>query len=174
MAITYTGIAKSVLTGSQATVTFSGIPQTYTDLVVLMSVRSDSGSTFNTFAMQINGSSSAIYSFSNMEGYNGTSVFTGNGNAQTQGNAGWINGTGSASNIFTSTEIYFPSYTNTSNPKPFAITSCAETTSTTAFDVESLAGRFNSANAITSISFFLSGQNIVSGSSFYLYGIKDS
>lgn len=64
MAKTYTPIATTTLTSTQNGVTFSSIPQTYTDLVVVVTGRSDStsGGT-DGVELQFNGDTGTNYSF---------------------------------------------------------------------------------------------------------------
>jgi hypothetical protein len=56
---TYVAIAEQTLGTAAASVTFSSIPGTYTDLVLVLSVQDASG---NTFALQFNGDTSTNYS----------------------------------------------------------------------------------------------------------------
>jgi hypothetical protein len=65
---TYVAIAKTVLSSNQAEITFSSIPSTYTDLVVLVSARSASGgSTSDNVALRLNGSTTT-YSYTFLSG----------------------------------------------------------------------------------------------------------
>ncbi|CAB4158921.1 hypothetical protein UFOVP701_36, partial [uncultured Caudovirales phage] len=60
MANTYTLIDKAILTGSQATVSFTGLgsySSTFTDLLVKVSARSDSSTTGINIAFNSNASS---------------------------------------------------------------------------------------------------------------------
>jgi len=58
MALTYTAIATTTVgSGGAASITFSSIPGTYTDLVVKASVRSNQGNIANSLTIQFNGSS---------------------------------------------------------------------------------------------------------------------
>lgn len=170
---TYVALAKTVLTGSQATITFNSIPQTYTDLILLVSARCDQAADYRSAWITIN-SLAANYSDTYVYG-SGTSV--GSGNASTQAkwtDIGVANGTTSTSNTFSSFEAYFPNYTGNSN-KIVSSTAVVELNSTSGnilIPTASLVG--SSTTAISSITITLAAGNYVSGSRFDLYGIKNS
>jgi len=73
---------------------------------------------------------------------------------------------------FGSAEIYIPNYAG-STTKPFSTFAVQENNTTAAY-IESGADLWGLTNAITSIALIAGGYNFVSGSSFYLYGIKNS
>lgn len=171
MANTYILIASNSLTSTTNTVTFSSIPNTYTDLVLKYSARTnDTNTNDNTVLMTLNGSSSSIYSITAIR----NDISFNNSNATSFNTVTNINGTGATANTFTSVEIYIPSYTASAN-KPLSFDNAQETNATTAYRVAG-AGLFRSTSAISSISLAI-GDNtkgFVSGSSFWLYGIKNS
>jgi hypothetical protein len=84
-----------------------------------------------------------------------------------------INGAGSTSNTFANIEIYIPNYT-VSAAKPISAFTAAENNASTPATVGANAILFNNTAAVTSLTFLRTGQNLLSGSSFYLYGIKNS
>ena len=67
MANTYTLISSNVLGSSAASITFSAIPATYTDLVVRVTSRVDRSinGAHNCF-LTVNGSTSSDYSYTNL------------------------------------------------------------------------------------------------------------
>jgi hypothetical protein len=77
-------------------------------------------------------------------------------------------------NTFSNSEIYIPSYTISQN-KPISGFFVTENNSTAAdaASINTAAQLWRNTAAITSIT-FTAGSNFVSGSSFYLYGIKNS
>lgn len=171
MASTYTLISSNVLGASAASVTFSSIPQTYTDLTILCSVRTDDAATTSNLDVRFNGSTSS---------YNSVVLRTTN-NTITSINQSlgylrsyWINASSSTGITFSNCELYIPNYTSSQN-KASSIVSMFE---------QSAAGSYFGMNgslwqntaAINSITLYanLGGLNFVSGSSFYLYGIKNS
>jgi hypothetical protein len=76
---------------------------------------------------------------------------------------------------FSSTEIYFPSYTSTSS-KPFSHYSVSENNSATTGDyqLETAAHLYRGTSGITELEISGVTVNIVTGSSFYLYGISNA
>jgi len=173
MANTYVLISSSTPTGV-STVTFSSIPQTYTDLVLMASVRSPAASGDN-LKMTINGSSSASYSTTLLWGY-GTSP--GSNRTTTGGAHGAyilipeINAANYTANTFSPLEVYIPNYTITTN-KQISFFEVAENNSTSLSAIQAGAGYIQISAAVTSITVTdYNSQNFVTGSSFYLYGIK--
>jgi hypothetical protein len=160
MANTYEIIDKTILGSTAASVTFTAIPSTYTDLLVKVSSR--------------NTSSSEIFDF----GFNGvttnqSSVYlNGSGSAATSATYtlfGRSVQTGATASTFSNNEIYIPNYAG-STFKSVSIDAVNENNATGAFS-SLVAGLWSSTAAITSITFTASFDT---GSSFYLYGIKNS
>ena len=176
MANTYTLISSNVLSSSAASVTFSAIPATYTDLVLRTSVRTDTAGTFQDIEMIWNGIETT--------GYYSQIWLNGDGTATTNlkvrsNESKWqyanIPGTSVTSNTFATQEIYIPNYAGTTIKPASVFTVTENNTASSGFwqtRVNALLGNFTS--AITSVTFKLPSGNFVSGSSFYLYGIKNS
>ena len=173
MANTYTLLNATTISSPSYSVTIGSIPLTYTDLLVKFSLRSDYGTghegqfTFNSVSTGY--SQKLLY---------GTG--TGQGSAQPGGtdSATWsllINGGGSTAGVFSNGELYFPNYSSTTIAKSWSSTSVTEDGST--YGVQYLvAGQNTSTAAISSLTFYAwqSFINFVAGSTFYLYGIKNS
>jgi hypothetical protein len=167
MANTYTFIASNIVgSGGVASVTFSSIPSTYTDLVIKTSVRGNrADDTIEGFVLQFNGDTGANYTGRELFG-SGTST-----GSNTQARAGLVNGNLATSNTFSSNEIYIPNYTGSTN-KSASIDGVTETNSATAYQTLD-AFLWSNTSAITSI--YLgpnNGSGFLQYSSFYLYGIK--
>lgn len=160
---TYTAIAKTVLTGTQTDVTFSSIPSTYTDLVLLISARKTNVAVSDSIT--VNAISSSLYSRTGLAG-NGSTASSDN-----FGNDGSVSAASATSNTFGSVEVYFPNYAGSTN-KVQSTTSVAEsnTATITAANKVTAALKRDTA-AISSIT--VTGE-FVSGSRFDLYGIKNS
>ena len=175
MANTYTLInSNTVGSGGAASVTFSSIPATYTDLVLRISARGDdNGATYDGFSLTINSDNASNYSSVRLTGSGSaaTSALTTNQTTET-----WTyisNGSTSTTNTFGNTEYYFPNYTSTSN-KVISLFGVSETNATAAY-MSTFAGLYRGTSGITRLSFTPYGStNFVTGSSFYLYGIKNS
>ena len=175
MPATYTLISSNVLTTTAASVTFSAIPATYTDLVVRCSTRSDQASVLDLVTLIFNGSSAGNYSFRSLIG-NSSTASSNNGSGQPYMRNGYTSGDSATASTFGSTEIYIPSYLS-STAKPVGNFSVGENNSaaTAQAYVTAYASLWNLTNAITSITISpINGPNWVSGSSFYLYGISNA
>jgi hypothetical protein len=169
---TYTLISSNVLTTTAASVTFSAIPATFTDLVLRASIRTDSAATQDSLIMKLNNDSSALYSTIMLRG-NGSSAISAVTSSETSINARQVDADTATSNTFSSTEIYIPSYTVSQN-KPISIDGVQENNNAEAFRI-AIASLYRSSTAISRIDFNpLNGTNFVSGSSFYLYGISNA
>ena len=169
MATTYTLIEAQTLTSNAASVTFSSIPATYTDLVVRFSARGDNeGGVNGTLKIEFNGDT-AIADYDSI-------LLLGNGSAaQSSINTEkiLIQMSGQTANGFGSGEIYVPSYLS-SAIKPVSAFGVSES-NTAAVDMRATAGLYNKTTAISSIAIKQnSGTNFVTGSSFYLYGISNA
>ena len=177
MPSTYTLISSNVLSSTAASVTFSSIPSTYTDLVIRASVRNSGDNGNNTAAMSttFNGDTATNYSWTYVYASVSTSPISGQTSAYNNIQGYFIsNGSSSTASTFANTEIYIPSYAG-SNKKPVSYFGAPETNSTT-LDGNSIgAALWQGTAAITTILLKpVYGANFVSGSSFYLYGIKNS
>ena len=171
---TYTLISSNVLTSSQASVTFSAIPATYTDLVVRWSSRADNASAANTNWVELNSDTTANYSYIYLQGGGSAGVSSALGSSQAALYGGRQDAANATSNTFGSAEMYIPNYTANQN-KPVSMDSTTEDNSTEAFRMAT-ATLWRNTVAITSIRIRpnAGGQNFVSGSSFYLYGISNA
>jgi hypothetical protein len=172
---TYYLIASSTVgVGGASTVAFTSIPQTYTDIKVVSSVRSTSGGAvaYQMF-MKMNALTSSIYSRRVLEG-NGAaaSSFTQSG-VDTAVGAGLIVGTGATASTFSNSEIYIPNYTG-STTKSVSIDTIAETNAATQY-MDLIAYLVSDTAAITGLTFSTEpagGVSFAQHSTFYLYGIK--
>lgn len=176
MANTYTLISSNVLSSSAASVTFSAIPSTMTDLVIRASVRNDLGSRASLSYINFNSDSAQNYSNTRVRGDGSTASstrYTTSNASSLAGSIGYTNGSTTTSNTFSSFEIYVPNYALT-NQKAFSVSIVNEDNGTTA-DAIALANLYNQTTAISSFTIYPGNSvNWVSGSSFYLYGIKNS
>lgn len=169
MAPTYELIASNSLTTTATSVTFSSIPSTYTDLIIKLSARKDNTNTL--FYVRFNGDSSTLYSETSLIGDGGG----GETSSGTSGVAQWnprIALSNESSDTFSNSEMFIPNYT-ASQDKVGNTTDVTENNGTTAYQ-EMSAQLYRSNTAISSIEFSTVSGNFVSGSSFWLYGIKNS
>ena len=179
MANTYNLLASTTLSTAAAPVNFTSIPGTYTDLILRYSARDDVSTSIDYIIFQFNsdtGTSSTVYSYTNLRG-NGATASSGLGTSMYTGNDSRINFSTTTANTFTSGEIYIPSYTSTGT-RVISSISAFEDNATTAY-TDLSAGQYRGSSAITSIRINRVGGSggvilFEAGSSFYLYGIKNS
>ena len=169
MANTYVLIASNTVgSGGVSSVTFSSIPQTYTDLVIKASARNtDSGITY--FTLTFNGNTSS-YSGIRLEGTGSSSASY---NLQTTAGIQpvYIDSSTYTANTFGNSEIYIPNYTS-SNYKSLSSDSVSENNATAA-NMNMIAGLWSNSSAVTSITLTSIAGNFVQYSSFYLYGVRN-
>lgn len=150
--------------GGTANITFSSIPQTYTDLYLLVNIRS--GSNNDVLFMRINGDTSATTSMI-IEG-NGSSAAANSSTTNTFVRFGTITSAASAS-TFSSGMAYLPNYTGSAQ-KTVSSDYVSENNGTTAYQTI-VAGRFPITAAITSLLISNTGSSLAEHSTASLYGI---
>jgi len=154
---TMTPIATNTLTTASSTITFSSIPQNYTDLILVTSNTSTAG-LGGVYLDQINGDTGANYSHTKLYG-TGSAAASDRNSADTGVNIGLTDSTQS-DNTF-----QFMNYSNSTTYK----TVVARGNSASG-QVRASVALWRSTAAITS--FRLSGVTFAIGSTFTLYGIK--
>jgi hypothetical protein len=172
MANTYNLIASNTLSSSAASVTFSAIPNTYTDLVLRLSVRTTETTTESGYYIQFNSDTASNYSRVYLRGDGSTADSGVAGNATSATITVGATGDSATANTFSNNEHYIPSYTQSVN-KPFGSSTRNETNASAAY-LLAHANLWRNNATISSITITANGTNWKSGSSFYLYGIKNS
>ena len=154
--------------GGAASIDFTSIPQTYTDLQLIISAR-QATTNFSGGFMTVNGSTSG-YSVRYLYGQ-GASALTNSTSSVAQLNAMPIlSASTDTANTFGNTVITIPNYGN-SLAKSFSCDGVSENNGTTAYQMI-VAGTWTGTAAITSISLTISGPaNFAQYSSASLYGI---
>ena len=171
MANTYKLISSvTVGSGGAANITFSSIPATYTDLCVLLSVRS--AATGGDDQLRININSAGVGSNFTIRVLQGSGSSASSSSSTTGWIVGGFNANGNTANTFSSVQVYFPNYAGSTN-KSFSIDSAMENNATTAY-AELNAALYSNANAISSLSFTTSSANLMQYSTAYLYGISNA
>jgi hypothetical protein len=161
MPSTYTPIATTTLGSAAGSYTFSSIPSTYTDLIII-SNHGVSTATAN-FYVRVNGDSGNNYSYTRLKG-NGSTASSDRGSSF---NRIVFDGDGASTSRTNVNVINFENYANTTTNKTIFGRSNDSTYSTAA-----LVGLWRSTSAITSITIGIDGHNFIVGSTFTLYGIK--
>ena len=169
MPTTFTQIGSAVTVGSggAASIDFSTITSTYTDLVVKISGRTDKSSVFDDIAISFNGSTA---SFSGRELYgDGSSAAS----ITTARAASIATGATATSSTFGNSEIYIPNYAG-STYKNFSVDGVQETNATTAYAIM-IAGLWSNTSAINQITLTpLVGSLFVQYTTAYLYGVSNA
>jgi len=167
MPANYVLLERIELNASAASVTFANIPQTgYTDLKVVMSVRSDRTSADqDSLLVSFNGST-ANFTNKSLEGGTVTTVSS----FSSARFLGSINDANNTASVFSSVELYVPNYAS-SNFKSFS-TDSAMPNNSTFYYLDLTAGLWSDTSAITSIAFTTgASRNFVANSTFSLYGL---
>lgn len=157
---TYTPIATTTLGSAAASYTFSSIPSTYTDLILVTSG-------LNSAALYVqvgNGSvdSGSNYSYTYLLG-DGSTTASGRSSNNTKGFIVLTTGTSKIYNAIT----HFMNYSNTTTNKTF-LTRYSDSENYAAAIVD----LWRSTSAINIITIFGNGANIPAGMTFTLYGIQ--
>ena len=167
MAITYKKIASvTVGAGGAATIDFTSIPATYTDLILHLSNRSNrSGANIDEIYVRLNGNTS---NFNNI-------YIQGNGSAASSGAgsyaiwAGYCPAATATASTFSNTMIYIPNYT-VSQSKSISIDGAQEDNATAAY-LTMHAVLWNVNDAISSVTIDPLHGNFVQYTTATLYGI---
>ena len=159
----------TVGSGGTSSINFTNIPQTYTDLVIKISGRTDRASTYDYIKLKFNGSAT---SYSERELYGNGGVAQSETNNSTTYGFGWILDAALAtSSTFSNVDIYIPNY-GSSNYKSYSIDGVQENNATTALTAI-VAGLWSNTSPITNISMESHvASNILQYSSATLYGIR--
>jgi hypothetical protein len=156
-------IESKTLGTAQASIEFTSVPQTFTDLLALISTRNS------------NGGATAIRFNSNSSGYSERLLY-GNGSSAASANRSgsetvWLLSAlnSSTANTFSNGQVYIPNYTGSTN-KSFSMDSVNETNATGA-DQYLDAALWSNTAAITNIQFFNPDGNFAIGTTISLYGV---
>lgn len=174
MPLTYQLIASNIISVNTTNITFSSIPNTYTDLLLRVSARSGAGPN-DAMRVRLNSlNSNNSYTDLRTQG-NTVSSATVNSASSSGLMVGPVNHW-ETTNTFSDSEFYIPNYNSTS-AKQMLGSSVAEVPATTVASesIISVAAGLNTAtSAITSLLIQNFNGQFFPGSSFYLYGIKNS
>jgi hypothetical protein len=162
-------ISTVTVGSSVASMSFTGIPQTYTDLLIKVSARSDkSFGSATDITLKFNGSSSG-YSDRLLYG-TGSAAASASGSYTDQAYATNITQSTVTASTFSSNEIYIPNYTSANN-KSLSVDGVTENNATLAYGILAATLWSNTA-PITSITIQAISGNFVQYSTATLYGIR--
>ena len=157
----------TVGSGGAANIEFTSIPQTYTDLKIVYSLRSND--------TNANGGNFFYFQFNNT-GFTGLSarILGGNGSTTNTGSGSlyaFMNPSDFTASTFSNGEFYMPNYTSANN-KSYSIESVNENNATAA-NVNLGAGLWSNSAAVTSVKFAPYSGSFVQYSTATLYGISN-
>lgn len=154
--------------GGASTISFTSIPQTFTDLKVVISARDTYAATATNCSISFN-SSTANFSTRMLEGNGGSAAsYSRTDNL----NIFIVPGSTATASTFGNAEIYIPNYTS-SNYKSFSIDGVSEDNATGAYQ-KLQATLWSNTAAITSITLTSQNGSFAQYSTATLYGIKSS
>ena len=165
MPVTYEPIATTTLGSAQATVTFSSIPATYTDLVLVTNLGGDT--TAASLLLRVNGDSGSNYSTTVLYGTGSSALSAGYSNL-TSAYAGQIN-TGLPAALSAISIIQIFNYANTTTNK--TIISRYNEAGT---EVNAMVSLWRSTSAINEVILRTASSSFRTNSTFTLYGIKSA
>jgi hypothetical protein len=161
MTITYEAIATTTLGSAASSYTFTSIPSTYTDLVLVTSIQATSSG--QGLYLQFNGDTGSNYSYTYLRG-NGSTATSGRATNNTLCLLSTIAEpptTGFATYI-----AQLQSYAGSTYKTSLVRANAA------AAGVEAIVNLWRNTSAINEVRIFISGGNMNTGSTFTLYGIK--
>lgn len=170
MAKTYEPISTQTLGTATAAVTFSSIPQTYTDLICVMEGRGSRADFDDEVKIQLNSDTASNYS---------TTLLSGSGSAASSSRAsnsafiiGRITSASATAGVRSNMILNIMNYANTTTYKTVLERLNEPPSGGADYGVTFNAGLWRNTAAITTLSLTTSNGNFNSGCNFTLYGIK--
>jgi hypothetical protein len=172
MATTFTKIADvTVGSGGAASIDFTSIPGTYTDLVIKYSLRSNVSGVNESVGLRFNSDSGANYSYKRLYATGSATGSDSPGSNYSWG--GYVAGNTSTANTFGNGETYIPNYAG-STAKSNSADGVGETDATTAY-MSLHANLWNSSSAINAITLLpINGTAWNQYSTATLYGVNNA
>ena len=158
MTSTYVGLAQTTLSSATSTVTFSSIPATYRDLIIVINATSTSG--LAETGLRFNGDTSSIYSRILMFG-NGSST------GSFGGTISYINLIDAVTTAGNSSIAQIMDYAQTDKHKTVLLRRNFPTD-----NVSASAHRWANTAAITTLNIFTVSSSLAAGTTIALYGVN--
>lgn len=167
----YDSISSVTLSASASSITFSGIPSTYTHLQIRGIIIGTSASQTGSTSFQLNGDTASNYTRHQLGG-GGATAFAYGAITQTYGHVYGYND--NVNNVVPMSFIMdVLDYANTNKYKTTRVFSGSDRNGTSPYgDINLVSSLWLNTNAISSLSIFVGGQNMGQYSSFALYGVK--
>ena len=171
MAITYQAISSQVLTGTATSITFSSIPNTYTDLLIRASTRDTNASiAVGGFFVTFNSDTATNYSITKLRAGSGASSARDTSQSNISMGSRALDTAGNTSNTFAISELYIPNYTSTSSRQIINLFGSEENSTLGNNILGEDAALYRGSAAISSIN-IAANTAFAAGSRFDLYGI---
>lgn len=168
MPTTYEPIATQTLGSAASSVTFSSIPSTYTDLVLVITAKNVSAGSVR-LDLTFNSDTASNYSTTRMYG-NGSTASSDRFNNATALDIGFL--PGSSGNGFGFVLCNIQNYSNATTNKTCIYRWNSQTATSGNQYTTAGVGLWRNTSAITTIRLVFAGETIDTGSTFTLYGIK--
>jgi hypothetical protein len=159
---TYTPIARQVLASTVGSYTFTTIPDTYTDLVLVANLATDTATEFRLRVGNGSIDTGSNYSMTYLIG-TGSSAISSQESNQTWAYSGYT----SVSALNKMHIFNFQNYSNTTTNKTWLMRFSGADNQATA-----VTGLWRSTSSINTIQLIANGNNLTAGSTLTLYGIK--
>jgi hypothetical protein len=163
---TQIGSAVTVGSGGAATIDFSSIPSTFTDLILKISARVTTATDFNSITVAFNGNATGFAS----------RIVQGDGSGVVSATlttfVGGVGGTLLTASTFNSVEIYIPNYAGSTN-KSYSFDSVVENNAI-ATRIALGAGLRSNTAAVNQVTLTPSSGNFAEHSTAYLYGVSNA
>lgn len=175
MANTFVKIATITASSPVNVVSFTGIPQTYTDLKLCVSARATTNSANQGVYLQFSADGNTVYSQTVLRS-DGSSVSSFRVSASNAITTNEIPNTLNTTATFSNTEFYIPGYAGSTNKQIIVDGVKESNATTTAIQLYQKAALWRNTAAITSISIGtdIAAPNYDGSSTFTLYGIKNT
>jgi hypothetical protein len=164
-------LANSTLSGSSATISFSGISQNWAHLRMVMYLRGDTAAASTNVNLQFNGDTGSNYDNQYIRG-SAAATSAVEAFAQTAALVGSMPCASAGANLFSAVTADIPFYSQSTNNKTMSSQWARKTgTSSGSLELISVASFWRSSSAITQIVLFGSAGNFDTGSRVTLYGM---
>jgi len=153
--------------GGAASIEFTGIPATGTDLILKVSIRRDNTGTVEPLEFRLNGDTGSNYSYRVLRAYSNSTVASVSGTTDRHFVDLVTPGSSATSNTFNNVDIYLPNYAG-STAKTTSVDAVSENNAETAGRVF-YAGLWSGTAAIDSIKIYSATVNLAQYSTASLY-----
>lgn len=164
-------LGQAELSGTASSVTFSSIPQTYKNLLLLIDARSSVAAATDTLLVRLNGDTGANYDWITMRVIN-TTVSGSQSLGATSAEVATIPAASGTANFFGQSAIWLPAYTRAVQKGIISDSGSRDASTAANMSLRRHHAWWRNTAAITQIDVLPgTGPNFIAGTSVYLYGI---